>query len=359
MIKIDRKFIAAVQSAKAAPDLWIHLQNAIELEHSTIPPYVTALLSLKPGTNQSIADLIRTIVIEEMQHMTIVSNLLIAIGGHPKINEKGFIPEYPGPLPMNIGDLRVGIEAFSIPLVENVFKTIEEPEHPIPVTSAMAIEEEKFATIGDFYDAVKEQIRKLGAQLFVNKQAPPQVLVSDYFPANVLFAITGPDDAESAIDIIKTQGEGTSSSPFDTPGDLAHYYKFWEIAEGKTIAKTPTGFAFGEPPIPFDSAGVWPLRPNCRIADYPDGSPAKTRITQFAYGYSSMLNALHDVFNGKPDKLDAAVGLMYGLRTSAASLMQTPDPTKPGFNVGPSFEYVQLQSGQALPPAPSNRDESS
>jgi hypothetical protein len=280
-----------------------------------------------------------------MQHMTIASNILIAIGGQPKINEKGFIPEYPGSLPMNIGDLRIGIEAFSIPLVKNVFMAIEEPEHPIPVTAALAAEQEKFATIGEFYDAVKEQITDLGPKIFVNKQAPPQVLVSDYFPPDILFAINGPDDANRAVDIIKNQGEGTSNDPFATPGDPAHFYKFGEIAAGKALVKTKTGFSYDGDPIPFDSSGVLPLRPDCRIADYPDGSQAKTRITQFAYSYSNMLNALHDVFNGNPDKLDAAIGLMYDLRTSAVSLMQTPDPTKPGYNAGPSFEYVQLQGG--------------
>jgi hypothetical protein len=63
-----------------------------------------------------------------------------------------------------------------------------------------------------------------------------------------------------------------------------------------------------------------------------------------------MLNALHSVFNGNPDELDAAIGLMYDLQTLAASLMGTPDPTKPGFNVGPSFEYLQTRS-KLTPPA--------
>jgi rubrerythrin len=345
VIKIDPKFVAAVRAAKSGPDLWVHLQNAIELEHSTIPPYIAAMFSLKPGANKSIASLIRSIVIQEMQHMTIASNILIAIGGQPKINQKGFVPEYPGPLPMNIGDLRVGIEAFSIPLIKNVFMAIEAPEHPIPVTTARAAAEEEFATIGEFYDAVKGQIVNLGPKIFVNMHAPPQLLASDYFPPSVLFAITGPDDAVRAIDIVKTQGEGTSADPFDTPGDPAHFYKFGEIAAGKTLIKTQTGFSYGGDPIPFDSSGVWPLRPNCKIADYPDHSQAKTRIAQFAYNYSNMLNALHSVFNGSPDKLDAAIGLMYDLRVSAASLMQTPDPTKSGFNVGPSFEYVDVQGG--------------
>lgn len=337
-MRIDPKFVAAVRSAKSASDLAVQLQNAIQLEHSTIPPYLTALFSLKPS-NQKIANLIYSIVIEEMLHMTIACNILIAIGGQPTINVKGFIPQYPGPLPMNIGDLRVGIESFSIPLVQDVFMTIEEPEYPVPVTAERPAEEEEFATIGNFYDAVKERINSLGAKIFINNQAM-QALATGFFDPDSLFPITGPADANRAIDIIKTQGEGTSTDPFDNPGNPAHFYKFQEIARGRTLATTQTGFSDDGDPIPFDPSGVWPLRPNCRIADYPNDSQAKTAIKEFATGYSSILNTLHDTFNGSPDQLGRAVGLMPGLQKSAESLIQTPDPTAQGFNVGPSFEYI-------------------
>ena len=103
MIRLDRKVIEAVQAAAVREDLYPWLQNAIELEHSTIPPYLTAMFSLKPGTNDEIARLIGSIVHEEMLHMTIVGNILIAIGGHPAINVPRFIPKYPGHLPMAIG----------------------------------------------------------------------------------------------------------------------------------------------------------------------------------------------------------------------------------------------------------------
>ncbi|HEY3841439.1 MAG TPA: ferritin-like protein [Bryobacteraceae bacterium] len=345
MIKIDRKVIDSIRSAKSGADLWSHLQNAVKLEHSTIPPYLTALFSLKPGTNQEIAALIRSVMVQEMLHMTISANVLIAIGGHPQINTKDFIPTYPGPLPLNIGDLRVGIEAFSILVVENVFMKIEEPEHPIDVKKLLGAEEEKFATIGLFYDAIKEQIGKLGQRIFTHTSSPPQVVASRWFPPEKLFPITGPDSAARGIDLIKLEGEGTSTDPFQSPGDLAHFYKFGEIAAGKAIIKTPTGYAYGGAPIPFDSSGVWPLRPNCKIADYAPDTQARTRITDFAYNYSNLLNALHNAFNTDPSQLDAAIGLMYDLRVLSAALMQTADPTKPGFNVGPSFEYVQAETG--------------
>src|SRR3984893_1747483 len=100
MIKLQRSAVAAIHAAQNPDQLYPWLQKAIELEHSTIPPYLTAMFSLKPGTNDEIARLIGSIVQEEMLHMTIVGNILIAIGGHPAINVPGFISKYPGPLPM-------------------------------------------------------------------------------------------------------------------------------------------------------------------------------------------------------------------------------------------------------------------
>jgi hypothetical protein len=345
MIHLDRSVIAGIKSAIRRTDLHEFLQNAIELEHSTIPPYLTALFSLKPGTNQDIACLIRSVVVQEMLHMTISANILIAIGGHPEINHKNFIPDYPGHLPMNVGDLWVGIEAFSIPLVQNVFMAIEQPEHPAKVTKLFEATLEEFATIGQFYDALKEQIQKLGPKIFVETKAPPQVVVSKWFSQNELFPITDPDSACRAIDVIKIEGEGTPSDPFASPFDLAHYFKFAEIVEGRKVISTPTGFSYGGDPIPFDPSGVWPLRPNCKIADFAPNTQARTRITQFAYDYANLLNALHHAFNDDPSCIDVAIGLMYDLRVLSAALMQTPDPTKAGFNVGPSFEYVRTQGG--------------
>ena len=44
---------------------------------------------------------------------------------------------------------KVGIEAFTLPLVHDVFMEIEKPEHPIPVTT-LAAAEPQYATIGEF-----------------------------------------------------------------------------------------------------------------------------------------------------------------------------------------------------------------
>jgi hypothetical protein len=244
---------------------------------------------------------------------------------------------------MNIGDLVVGIEAFSIDLVKNTFMAIEEPEHPIPIKT-VELEAVQYATIGQFYDAIKAQIQELGPSIFVKPTAPPQVVSPEWF-GDRLFVITDPYSACKAIDLIKLEGEGTSESPFASPGDPAHFYRFGEIAAGRKIVPTPDGFAYGGAPILFEPSGVWPLRPNCKIADFAPGTHARTRIEAFAYNYSALLNSLHNAFNGAPAQLDTAIGIMYDLRTSAVALMETDTGEKSGQTVGPSFEYVNIQGG--------------
>ena len=97
MIRLDPGIIKGIQAAQSGPDLHVYLQNAAKLEHSTIPPYLTAMFSLKLGTNESIARLIRSVVVEEMLHMTIAANILIAIGGKPAINSEALIHNIRGP----------------------------------------------------------------------------------------------------------------------------------------------------------------------------------------------------------------------------------------------------------------------
>lgn len=340
MIKLQRSIIRGIQAAKDRSDLYFYLQKAVELEHSTIPPYLTALFSLMPGYNDEIRQLIHSIVVQEMLHMTIAGNILIAIGGHPQINTADFIPQYPGPLPMSIGgkDFTVGIEAFSKPLVLNTFMVIEEPEHPIPVkTLALAAAEPEFATIGEFYDAVKKKIMDFGDSIFT---VGPDQQVLSWFPPGRLFPIVDRTSAIRGIDIIVVEGEGTSSDPFQTPGDPAHYYKFGEIYHGRKIIRTPTGFAWGGDPIPFDPNGVYPMKPNPKLSDYEPGSLAYTRSLEFSFAYSNLLNALHTAFNGTPDNINVAIGLMYELKMLAVSLMQTEADDGTNMTAGPSYVYV-------------------
>ena len=46
------------------------LQQAVELEHSTIPLYLYSLYSLDRNSNREISDILQSVVVEEMLHMT-------------------------------------------------------------------------------------------------------------------------------------------------------------------------------------------------------------------------------------------------------------------------------------------------
>lgn len=105
------------------------LQTALELEHSTIPTYLSALASIKYSYNLEIQKVMKTIIIQEMMHMALVANILNAIGGEPSLYSKDFIPHYPSRLPGGVQpDLVVPIEKLSLGLIRNIFMKIEEPE---------------------------------------------------------------------------------------------------------------------------------------------------------------------------------------------------------------------------------------
>ena len=114
------------------PGLRAALQQAIELEHATLPTYLYALYSLVPGKNGAIARLMLSVILEEMLHMALACNILNAVGGQPVIDSPAFVPTYPGPLPGGVeSNLQVPLSPFSLPLIENVFMVIEEPEDPL------------------------------------------------------------------------------------------------------------------------------------------------------------------------------------------------------------------------------------
>ena len=342
MIKIDPIYVEKVKKATSYEDLFPLMQNAIELEHATIPPYLTAIFSLKPKTNNEIRNLIHSIVIEEMLHMSISSNILNALGGAPEINNKSFVPEYPTPLPMGIGtDLIVGLANYSINQVQNVFMKIEEPEHPI-VFEAVA-GELTFSTIGEFYTAIQQKIIELpGDKLPGDKK---RQVTSSFFPENLLYPIHMTQDAVSAINIIVQQGEGTTTTPFDEEGHLAHYYEFEELYKGRKLIKDPTapnGYSFTGDVIPFDQNGVFPLVANTKAAMLAAGSEERRRADDFNVSYSRLLNGLHKTFNGSPDFLDGTIGLMYDVKLSGEKLCATPFPGQQGLNIGPPFEFVDV-----------------
>lgn len=324
-------------------DLMLALQQAVELEHSTIPPYLTALYSIKPGLNTEVAALIRSVVLEEMLHMALVSNILVSIGGAPEISSRRFVPVYPGSLP---GGLRLGLTArlrrCSIEHIRECFMAIEEPEELISIRRAQFVTEAlkpttKY-TIGWFYDEILEALERLskeGKISFGNKEKQ----VCQWSGTGNLFLITSLDDARKAIQEIKDQGEGTTQNPDDGDHELAHYYKFAEIVEGRHLVKKDGGYSYTGAPIAFEPNAVWPMVDDPAASLYPKGSRAAILNNQFNQTYRALLGALHRAFNGDPAYIKDAVGVMFSLESQALELMRTPSGLNDGTTAGPSFEF--------------------
>jgi hypothetical protein len=321
------------------------LQNAIELEHSTIPPYLYALYSIKPGANLEVAGLIKGIVIQEMLHMALDCNILNAIGGAPNIDDPCFIPDYPGPLPGGVeAQLTVGLAPLTKQLVHDTFMVIEEPEDPLhfPVLKLAAAEAPP-QTIGQFYAGIVEQLKELSAQGNIFTGDPRRQLTTGFGPLQRIHVNDLASSIE-AIGLIVEQGEGTKTSPLDPEFQPAHYYRYAEIFYGKKLIPNPDPspgapeYAYGGHKIEFDPNGIWPVVTNPSLEPYRPGSKAANLNDTFNYTYTALLKSLHLVFNGEPDRLGPAIGLMESMKEQALTMMSTV--TVPGQTAGPTFQYT-------------------
>lgn len=300
---------------------WIKesVQAAIDLELSTIPPYLCALWSIE--TAGTVQDIIVHVVRDEMGHLGLMCNLLKGLGVSPQIIAA--VPKYPGPLPGGVRpDLTIYLSGLTQDFVRDVMMQIEKPETPIPV-EALA---ETFPSIGRFYEALAAALQD---------QKPPLTTTGQLTSAFGVKVLTTIDDALKAIERIREQGEGTSmTATFE--GQLAHYYRFEQISFGQTITENPPGkLTQGPPPVPFPTTlrmgkvpfGGWPNRD-------PDG---KGTLKTFNDLYRSVLTDLEKAWGaeGKP-ALSRAIETMLNMEGPARMLMDVKQPS--GIeNYGPDF----------------------
>ena len=334
---------------KTIESLRQHLQWAIEIEHATIPPYLTALYSLKAGHNQIVHEVIESIFMEEMLHMTLAANVLNAIGGKPVLDKPDFIAQYPSYLPHSNEAFLVHLGKFSPDALE-VFLKIEKPE-----PHGALPEDDNYHTIGQFYVAIEEALKQLCDELGEDKVFsgnPKRQIRSDktyYGGSGEIIAVTDLQSALEALEEIIEQGEGIKveqvwdgdKNMFHPEQDeVAHYFRYMEIKHGRqykrgdTPESGPTGDTFE-----VDWDAIYPMRPNPRLGDFPEDSEAHQKMELFCITYSSILRMLHHAFNGQPEFLSLATGSMYELKHQAIELMQMP--TGDGeTTIGTPFQYI-------------------
>lgn len=326
------------------PWLQKSLQAAIELELSTLPPYLCGLYALQ-DQNSDAARLIQEIVFDEMSHFGLACNLLRATGVQPKIFDGYDNIVYPGPLPGGVRprcdpSLRFPCDPnFNVVLGFSDYHAfirmcmqIEYPEDPVPRPAALlaAEEEETFPTIGEFYDAVLNSFTALGSQ--VPYQTDKQL--TNRFP--IVSKIDGLPAATKAITQIQKQGEGAAKFPFADPAGtkLAHFYTFGQIYFGKKYvfdAAKQSGDWTGDC---VDVPQAYPMTP-VPLGGY---AVAPTEVTNCDTIFTQMLRQLDYAWAGGDYlALKAAVDLMRALKPAALNLLKMQIPRAGGGIFGPQF----------------------
>ncbi|WP_431950503.1 ferritin-like domain-containing protein [Actinacidiphila sp. bgisy167] len=310
------RLLAVPPPSRGTPWLRQALQVAVELELATIPPYLCAWWSVR-DRSATVARLLRGIVTDEMFHMGLACNMLVAVGGRPRI--ASVTPDYPCHLPGGVrSELTVSLSGLTRPYVRDVLMAIETPESPRPEPSTGP------PTIGDFYNGVVAAFLEHRPELSVRGQLGQRIGPDELRPMRTL------DDVVAAIEIIKEQGEGSASSPAAPVGeatganrDLAHYYAFAEIYHGRTLRETDGQWEFSGPPIPFPEVhpmgvvprGGWPHPPR----------EAAALLRRFDTAYGGLLRDLEAAWSsGDHGALNRAVRTMGHLEEPALALMEIP-----------------------------------
>jgi hypothetical protein len=336
----------------AVEDLQTHLYHAAQLELSTIPLYLYAAYSIQTQSYSQWAPgisafrTIRSVVIEEMLHLCLVRNLMIAVGGGDQLPfyKAEFVPTYPSPMLHRIPRLMLDLERASGSLMRNIFMPLE-----LPAKTGAPPEPGEYATIGQFYAAIKLGFETLaGPALWAGNRPELQYQSTYWNPDGGGSPILVCDlpSALAAIDTIVEQGEGSSAGQDTVPLDptkpeagmneLSHYAKFQQIADR------------------IDGIDcVWPVPTSPTVASYA-GTEAAALAELFNAAYSYVLAMIDALYAASRTTVQAnARSLRYGLERTfiagmngllypIAALLVTlalPD----GQHAAPTFEFRPFQ----------------
>jgi hypothetical protein len=309
-----------------------------------------ALYSLDEEHNRDAAEVLCSIFVEEMLHLTLVANLLNAIGGRPRFAAAQMMQGYPRCLPHGDPAFEISLLPFGIEALQQ-FLRIERPAR-----RGAPAQEDRYETIGQFYAAISEGLYDLCAalgeeQVFSGDPARQVPSSFSYGGAGSVIAVHDFASAMAALTEIVEQGEGASDQEV-WDGDrnmfhpdryeVAHFYRIQELLLGRryqsgdTPHTGPTGDAIE---IVFEGEAVRPMRRNPLLADLPSGHPTRTTQEAFNRTYARLLDMLDHAFDGHPESLGDAVGVMYELKSHARTLLVTPYGGGHSM-AGPTFEYI-------------------
>jgi CDGSH-type Zn-finger protein/uncharacterized Fe-S cluster protein YjdI len=335
-------------SIRSREDLMYLLNEAAEVEHNLMCCYLFAAFSLKTeedgidaATAGEIAAWKRVLIgvaIQEMTHLVLANNLLMAIGGAPHLGRPNF-PVAPGHHP---ADIVVALRRFDLETLTH-FIFLERPEGVVRSDGVGFAASDKvhyrreaagrcfmpsaqdYQTVGEFYRALRngciELAQTLGeATLFCGD--PAQQVDAALVSLEGLRAVTDLSSALAAIDTIVEQGEG---SPADA--EHSHYRQFLGVdaAFRQRLAKDPA----------FDPARPVAANPVMRNPPQPQGRtyinhPEAAPLLDYANAlYGMMLRCMAQGFadtdrDRKKRLIDAGIETMYALSPLAQALTRLP-----------------------------------
>lgn len=352
---------------QSVDDLHFYLKQAMMIEHSTIPPYMTALYSIKPGSNIEAFQIIRSVAVEEMLHLVLAANVFNAVGGdiNNTLSSPDFIPQYPTYIPTGETDFKVGLGKFSQDTIQtflNIERSKEVDENqpvvgPRPSSNNLLAVRDgdpnySFYSIGLFYAEIIRGLYalygKMGNDLFCGD--PQRQITSEYYydGAGDIIKVTDLSTAIRALTLIQEQGEGSRIGEiYDAERLISHYYRFEQLKLGKYYVvdqdnpsnsdrpNQPTGETFA-----VDWDAVYPIIENASLSDYEGQQELHSAAIEFQSEYSDFLAKIEHSFNGHPETLIPAVGGMFKLKYQAERLIKNPIKGMEGTNAAPIYRFA-------------------
>ena len=221
---------------------------------------------------------------------------------------------------------------------------IEMPETPIkiPVKHDLVAAAVAPRTIGQFYTLIRNELeRQANDGIFTG---PKERQVNLFTMDEGATTVTDLATAQRAIDIIVQQGEGTPQSPIDLQNDIAHYYRFEQLADAIKLEPLPKPhFDPTETVVVDDDADVIRMVDDPQlVAIDPIDAHVKALSDECDKQFSSIVDTLHAGFSVDPDQLLGMGDTMDVFGDSINDLLAQPLTAGPnaGFHAGPRFLYT-------------------
>jgi CDGSH-type Zn-finger protein/uncharacterized Fe-S cluster protein YjdI len=350
------------------------LAEAAEIEHCLMCTYLYAAFSLKQGLDEDLlphelgavkrwrAEII-AIATEEMLHLALVNNLLIAVGSRPHYRHYNF-PATAGQFPADVSVSLLPFDAATLDhfiYVERPSQSddvdggnIDKPVYSRDMARADLASDTPvdYTTVGELYQAIADSLAPLAADLgeqglFVGRPEAQLSQADVFLPG--LCTIDTESDARRALALIVEQGEGSLVCE-----ETSHYARFrtireqWQALSAQRPGFSPYREVARNPvmrsPVTTEERAQVVSEPAISLLDVGNGSYF-LMLRLFAL-MSDTANCLLP----RPAVMAQAMALMHGIADVGVALTRLPaNPDYPGVMAGMTFSLSRTALGYESP----------